>query len=247
MKTKLFNIIFIISFTGIFISCATMSQFSSGSGNKYKYIYKMVSPVENSNLLFQDDNIIVQFKFDEAAIQFQLQNISESNVTLDWNKASIGIDGRYFAVGHDSNLYGDTNCSNSIILPPLGYIRDVVIPRDNIYNDGNKWVELDLMPTTDHHSLPLEESIQKSIGQQITFILPMTFGLTPKDYRFNFQIDTVKRIAWKDYIPTKRVPAPPNPEHAVIALDNVTTAVIMVGVLGFSAYVLSVKKSPPSE
>ena len=132
-------------------------------------------------------------------------------------------------------------------MPPLGYLRDVVIPRDNIYNDGVKWVELDLLPTTDHRSLLLQESIQKSVGKRISLMLPIIFGSTTKNYRFDFQVDAVKRIAWKDYVPSKRVPAPLKPEHTVTALDNVTTAVIVVGVLGFSAYVLSIKKNPPTE
>jgi hypothetical protein len=132
-------------------------------------------------------------------------------------------------------------------MPPLGYIREIVIPRNNIYTDGDKWVEVDLLPTTDRRSLPLQESIKKNVGQRISFMLPLIFGPKAKNYKFDFQVDTVKRIAWKDYVPLKRVPAPPNPKHGMLALDNVTTAIIVVGVLGFSAYVLSMKKNPPSE
>ena len=132
-------------------------------------------------------------------------------------------------------------------MPPLGYLRDVVIPRDNIYNDGDKWVELDLLPTTDHRSLPMREAIKKNIGQKISLMLPILFGSTVNNYRFDFQVDTVKQIAWKDYTPLKRIPAPPKSVHAGSALNNVTTAVIIVGFLGFSAYVLSLKKNPPAE
>jgi hypothetical protein len=247
MMNRLFNIVIIISFTGLFMSCATTSQFSPGIGKKYHYVYKLISPAGNSNLLFQDDSIIIQFRFDEAAIQFQLQNISHSNITLDWRKASIGISGRYFAVRHARNFYGDTVLSGSIMIPPLGFIRDLAIPRDNIYNDGDKWVELDLLPTTDHRSLQLQESIKKNVGQRVSFLLPMMFGSVTKNYKFDFIVDTVMQIAWKDYMPLKRVPAPPSPKQGMLALDNVTTAIIVVGILGFSAYVLSMKKNPPSE
>jgi hypothetical protein len=247
MKNKLFNIVMIISFTGFFMSCATTSQFIPGSGNKYQYVFKLAYPVYNSNLLFHDDSIIIQFKFDDAAIQFQLQNISGSDIALDWSKVSIGIRGRYFAVRHATNFYGDTARAGSINMPPLGYLRDVVIPRDNIYFNGDKWVELDLLPTTDHRSLQLQESIKKSVGQQVSLILPMVFGSTAMNYEFDFQVDAVNRIAWKDYVPVKRNPAPPSPKRSILALDNVTTAIIVVGVLGFTAYILSVKKNPPSE
>jgi len=109
----------------------------------------------------------------------------------------MGINDRYFAVRHTSNLYGDTLRSSSIIMPPLGYIRDMVILRDNIYNDGDKWVELDLLPTTDHNSLQLQQSIQKSVGKQISLMFPMMFGQTTKNYRFDFQVDSVNELLGK--------------------------------------------------
>jgi hypothetical protein len=247
MKTKLTYIIVIVFSASLLMSCGTMSRFSPGKGNKYQYAYKLTYPVENQNLLFQDDSIIVQFKFDEAAIRFQLQNISESYLTIDWDKAAISIQGRYFGIRHSSNLYTDTARNNSTFLPPLGYIRDIAIPRDHIYNDGERWIEVDLLPTTDNNSTILWESINKSVGRQIGFLLPISFESKTKNYEFDFQVDSVKRISWKDYEPVQRIPAPQNTKHGIFGLDNVTTAVIVVGVLGFSAYVLSVKKNPPSE
>ncbi len=245
MKIKLFRLVLLISLAGFLMSCATTSQFTPGKGNKYQYSYKLVSPLENSDLLFQDDSIIIQFKFDEAAIRFQLQNISNSYLAIDWNKASMNIQSRYFAIRHVSNLYCDSSSGTSILLPPLGYLRDIAIPRDNIYNVGDRWVEVDLFPTTDGKSEKMQETINKSVGRQIGLLLPVMFGSMEKNYEFNFQVDSVKRIPWKDYKPFQRIPEPLNPKHQ--GVDNVTTAIIAVGILGFSAYVLSVKKNPPSE
>ncbi len=237
-----------LSCSGLILSCATTSQFTPGKGDKYEYSYKMTYPVENRNLLFQDDSIIIQFKFDEAAIRFQLQNISESHLTVDWDRTSMNLSGRYFSVRHSDNLYTDSlKVSSSIMLPPLGYFRDLVIPRDHIYYDGRKWVEEDLLPTVDENSQPLRESIRKSAGQRIGLLLSLRFNRTEKNYEFDFQVDTVRPIAWKDYVPGKRIPAPPVPKHGIPVLDQVTTAIIAVGMLGFSAYVLAVKKNPPSE
>ena len=247
MKTKFIRLVVLASLAGFLMSCATTSQFAPGKGNKYQYTYKLMYPVENSDLLFQDDSVIIQFKIDEAAIRFQLQNISESYLAIDWDKASMNIQGRYFAVRHVSNLYYDSSSSISILLPPLGYLRDIAIPRDNIYSNGDRWVETDLLPTTDHKSVELQESIKKSTGRRIGLLLPVTFGSKVKNYEFDFQVDSVRQIQWKDYDPLQRVPAPPNPMHSVLGLDNVTTAIIAVGILGFSAYVLSIKKNPPSE
>jgi hypothetical protein len=203
--------------------------------------------MKNANLLFLDDSVVIQFKVDEAAIQFQLQNVSESNVTLDWGRATISINGRYFAVRHAGNFYNDTIRSSSLVIPPLGYHHDAAIPRDNVLKEGSKWVELDLLPTTDHRSLPLRESIQNSTGQRLNLMIPIIFGSTAKNYKFDFQVESVKRIAWKDYIPCKREPAPPYSQQHATAVDNVTAAAIVVGVLGLSTYVLSMKKNPPTE
>ncbi len=245
MNSKKIQLAVLAVCAGFLSSCGSMSQFQPGAGNKYQYSYTLISPVESQRLIFRDDSIIVQFKFDDAAIQFQLQNISSSNCLLDWEKASIGIKGGYYGVRHASNFYSDTIRSHSIVLPPLGYVRDVVVPQNNIYYDGRKWVEVDLLPTTDHRSLPARDAIKKNVGQKISLLLPVTFGKAAKIYKFDFQVDAVKQIAWKDFIPIKRVPAPPKVNRA--AWDNVTAAVIVVGVLGFSAYALSIKKLPPSE
>ena len=247
MNTKLFRLVVFLSLSGLLMSCATTSQFIPGKGNKYQYAYKLVYPVKNSDLVFHDDSIIIQFKFDEAAIRFQLQNISDSYLAIDWNKASMNIQGRYFAIRHVSTLYGDSSNNTTVLLPPLGHLRDIVIPRDNIYFDGDHWVEVDLFPTTDGKSVKLQESIKKSAGRQIGLLLPMKFGSVEYNYDFDFQVASVKRIPWKNYKPFHRIPEPPKPYHHGIGLDNVTTAIIAVGVLGFSAYALSVKKTPPSE
>jgi hypothetical protein len=248
MKVKLNHIAIIVSFSGLLMSCATTSQFSPGKGSKYQYTFELVYPVENSDLIYQDDSLIIQFKCDEAAIRFQLQNISTSDITIDWDKAAMSINGRYFAVRHSDNLYVDSiGSSSSFLLPTLGYVRDIAIPRDNIYYDGQRWIELDLLPTTDYNSVALRESIKKSVGQRITLLLPFTFGSVKKNYEFDFETSSIRQIPWKDYVPTKRVPAPPIPKQGVHGLDQVTTAIIAVGVLGFSAYVLTAKKNPPSE
>ena len=247
MKLRFFHITVILSLAVILMSCATTSQFSPGKGNKYQYVYKLVNPVFSSSLLFQDDSIIVQFKFDEAAIRFQLQNTSNVNITINWDRAAISINNKYSPIRHAINLYGNTASSRSIIIPPFGYIREIAIPRDNVYNDGDRWVEVDLLPTIDRNSIELRKSIMKSVGQRVSLLLPITFDKTEKHYVFDFQVESVNRIPWKDYVPYNREPAPPNPKQSFFALDNVTTAIIVVGVLGFSAYVLSVKKNPPSE
>jgi hypothetical protein len=247
MKWTWISSFFAVVCAMILSSCASTSRFTPGSGNKYQYTYKLVYPIEASHLLFQDDSVIIQFKFDETAIRFQLQNISESQISIQWRKASIHINGRFQPVRHSTNLAGDSAQTESLALPPLGYIREIAVPQNNIQYDGDRLVETDLLPTIDHNSQELRESILKSKGQHVGLNLPILFGNVEKLYEFDFQVDSVKQLPWKDYAPVKNGQPTPTPKHSAYALDNVTTAIIVVGILGFSAYILSSKKNPPSE
>jgi hypothetical protein len=190
---------------------------------------------------------MVQFRFDEAAVRFQLQNLSRADLRIDWDRTSIGVGGQFVPVRHAATLYGDTGATTqSQIIPAYGFIRDVVIPRQSISLDGNRWVEQDLLPTTDNDSKTQREAILKSRGQTVSVVLPMTFGTVDKTYRFDFKVDTVRQIAWHDYRPLKRIPAPPSPRSAG-TIDQLTAAVLTVGVLGFTAFLLTAKKNPPTE
>lgn len=228
--------------------CSGARPMSAGKGTKYEYRYGMVQPTKNSDLLYQDDSLIVQFKFDDAAVRFQLQNLAQTDLRIDWGKMALGINNRFFAIRHSGTLYGDTAALTlSEALPSFGYLRDLVIPRTNVFFDGERWVEVDLFPTTDGNSAALRDSILRSPGQTVTLVFPVQFGGIEKRYQFDFEIASVNRIPWKDYQPVKRIPPPPNPKRSPAVLDQVTTAVIVVGVLGFTAYLISVKKNPPTE
>ena len=235
-------------FAIVLSSCASTGTYGSGKGNKYRYVFKMLAPIQNNNLLFQDESIIIQFKFDDAAVKFQLQNVTGGTCTIDWARATLGLNGRFFPVRHADNLYNDSmTTTTSIAIPSLGYIQDLVIPRDNISYGGGQWRETDLLPTTDEGSETTRKSILQSVGKSIAVLLPMRFGNTVRSYEFDFQVASVERIFWKDFTPVKRVPAPPERAPQNQSLDQVTTAILALGILGFAAYLITIKKNPPTE
>ncbi|HTP79986.1 MAG TPA: hypothetical protein VMM57_06235 [Bacteroidota bacterium] len=226
-------------------SCAGTGQFSPGRGNKYLYTYSLVGPVENKDLVYQDEAINIQFSFDDAALKFQMQNISASHIVIDWQKLSIGLDGRILAIRHSDNLYADTSAKLVFDIPSMGYVRDFVIPRSNIGFDGEKWVESDLFPTTDNNSDAVRRQIEGNVGKSVSLYLPLTVGGTSKDYEFDFEVASVQKIKWNDFQPPQRQ-APPR-EQPPQVLDQVTVAIIAVGFLGFTAFLLTLKKNPPTE
>lgn len=229
-------------------SCSS-SLGSGGRGSKYRYQFKMVAPSRSNEMLYQDDSLIIQFRFDDVAIKFQLQNLSESDLSIDWEKTSIGIEKRFYSVRHSSDFYGDTALRKvSVVIPPVGYIREVMIPREHVYFDGDKWVEVDLLPTMDKNSQALKQSILRSVGRSISVILPMRFGQAVKKYQFDFTVASVNLLAWASYVPEKRIPPPP-PRGTTHSLkpDYLTTGIIVAGIVGFSALILTRKKDPATE
>ncbi|MBM2845984.1 MAG: hypothetical protein HW407_1296 [Bacteroidetes bacterium] len=234
---------------GLFMLTSCSGSLGSGGlGNKYRYQYKMVTPAASEDLLFQDDNLIIQFRFDEAAIKLQLQNLSESDLTIEWEKATIGIENRFYSVRHSADFYGDTTLSKvSVLIPPVAYIKEVMIPREHVYFDGSKWVEVDLLPTTDKNTSVLKESILRSAGRSISVILPMRFGQTAKKYRFDFAVASVNLLAWASYVPVKRIPLPPRGTTHSWEPDYLTTGIIVAGIVGFSVLILTRKKDPATE
>ncbi len=227
--------------------CAAGAAYSPGQGTKYQYTYSMVAPSVSADLTHRDERIIIQFRPDDAALKFQVQNLSDQELSIDWSRASIGVEGRFSAVRHASSLYSDSGAAGSFLLPPMGYMRDLVMPYENIRFDGERWIESDLLPTTDNANEALRSMIRGSVGKQVSVILPFRFGSQEMTYEFAFRVSAVRPIAWRDVRPVQRVPAPPVTKRTSGTLDQVTLAVIALGVLGFVAFTLSLSKNPPSE
>ena len=222
---------------------------SGGRGSKYRYQFKMLAPAPSNEMLYEDDSLIIQFRFDEAAVRFQLQNLSGSDLSIDWEKTSIGVENRFYSVRHSSDFYGDTLLRNiSGIIPPVGYVRELMIPRHHVYFDGSRWVETEIFPTTDSNLPAMKEAIHRNVGKTVSVALPMKFGQSTKTYRFDFAVASVDQIEWALYRQPKRSPSrPTGTTRPFGSPDHLTTAIIAAGIVGFSALVLLRKKDPPVE
>ena len=209
----------------------------------------MVAPSRSSDLLFRDDHLIIQFRFDDPALRFQAQNLSVDTLWIDWGKAALDSRGSPTTVRHLSTFY-DSALTASVRppIPPLGVIRDVILPSCNVTFDGREWHLRDLLPTTDGHSVALRDSILNMTGATLNLTLPLTFGSRVRTYRFVFSIDSVRQIAWDDFrLPAWLPPQPPPRSLKPTAGDQITAAIITSGFLGFFAYMLTLKKTPVVE
>ncbi len=230
-----------------FVGCSGGRILGTGKGTKYVYTYTMTQPENSSAMLFQDDSLKIQFSFDASAVRFQLQNLSSSTLTIRWERVSMGVDNRFYPVRHSADFYSDTSRLNATVpIPPAGYMIETAIPAENVRFDGTNWLEQDLFATTDRGSVSAAKKIERNVGKEVVFMLSLQFGGRLTDYKFVFRVASVTPIAWRDYKPPRRNP-PVQPKQGLSIGDEITTAFISVGLLGFVAFMVSLKKDPIAE
>lgn len=229
--------------------CSAATRLQSTYGNKYRYSYSMVAPARSDSLLFRDGRLIIQFRFDDAAVGLQIQNISPSDLRVLWPRASLGIGGLFSDVRNSRDLYDTSSAAQrSPLIPPLGVSRDVLAPVNNVYVEGGRRRELDLIPTMDFNSPSRRGSIFAMVGTHVEIVLPMEFGGEEKTYRFTFAVDSVRSISWSEgRFPERSPRGQGTPRINPSTNDQLTAAILVVGFLGFSAYMLTAKKNPPTE
>lgn len=240
-------IAFIIYHATFLVACA--GAFGAGNGINYLYSYTLREASTTNDLVFRDNYIFVQFKLDESAIRFQLQNISETQISIDWEKASIGINNRVYPVRNSSTLYNtNPNVPASLNIPPLGYVRDMIIPRDNISFQKNTWVEKEFFPTNDRGSSYLKKLIPRYVKSQILLNLPIKVGEITTNYSFTFAVNKITPLAPNVLLPVKdRPPVPPASAKTVENSQSLLPILISGGVLVVAVYLLSQKKSTAGE
>ncbi len=235
----------------LFLSSCAILNGSGGRGNKYTYNYTLLAPIASSRLAFEDDSLMIQFRFDDGALQFRIANLSDVQMRIDWSETTIGVSGRYSSVRHSENIYHPEDINMlSRIVPPNGFTVDFVIPRENIQYVGNRWSERDLLLTTDFHSAQLQERIRGNVGSRVALLMPVLFGHEKRWYTFEFVVTSIRRIPWSAaQSPVRPVTVPPRDSEAggPTRLDTVYTAAAFTGMLGAAIYIMTLKKKAPSE
>ena len=233
----------------VLAGCTASSELQSTLGNKYRYSVSMVGPEKSKDMLYSDEQLIIQFRVDDPGIRFQAQNISPDTMRIDWAKATIGVHGSFSPIRTMSTFFDTTKMQPaSQVLPSLGVVRDVMLPRGNTYFDGAQWRIDDLLPTTDVNTHAMRNTITQLAGSMIEIRLPIECGSDVRPYVFSFSIDSVRQISWSDYRPASWIPAaPPVKGLRPTPKDNLTAVIIASGFLGFLRYMMTVKKVPVIE
>jgi hypothetical protein len=227
--------------------CAGAS--TAQKGVNYIYTYAMKEPVKSDQLIFRDNYIYIQFNIDQSAISFQMQNLSGASMSIVWEKVSIGVNKRTFSVRNTGNFYSlGQEFPSSVVIPPLGYIRETIIPRENIYMEKGEWVEKDLFLTNDRGYPKVKKAIASFVGSEVTLSIPVKVGEIVVDYPFTFSVSKISALPARLLPPVKeRPPVPKTPFIEAAMGSSVVPVVIAAGVLGVAIYLLSQKKTPAAD
>lgn len=233
----------------LLMGCTASSRLQSTLGNKYKYLVSMTGPERSKDMLFRDEQLMIQFRLDDPGIRFQAQNISPAEMRIDWPKATITVNGTSSPVRNLSTFYDSTKAQPaSQTIPPMGVIRQAVVPRGNSYFDGTQWRVDDLLPTTDANTRSMQNTITRMVGTTIELRLPIECGSGSRSYLFSFAVDSVMQIPWQEYRPASWIPPHPPVKGLRPAPEQQIAAVIIAGgFLGFLSYMMTMKKVPVVE
>lgn len=221
----------------------------SASNKHYVYRYELISPVASKELVYKDQYIFIQFKFDQSAVRFQMQNVSDAPISIQWKNSSISLNRRTYAVKNWSTLYSLSSVPPSaVVIPPLGYVRELIIARDRIVYEDKQWVEKEMFPTEDNGSQRRKKMIARFIGSRVVLTIPMMIGDAVKEYSFIFRVSDITPLP-DNTLPAKkeRPPVPKFPYQMGGASQSIVPMVITTGILGVVVYLLSQKKTPPGD
>lgn len=246
MSNKRFHLIALLMAGALFSGCSGLGHAVSG---RMWYTYELAAPVKSKDLIYRDDHLIVQFKLDESALRFQLQNVSEAPVAVDWEKASVSLNNRTYALRNSATWYAPPSAvPSSVTVPPLGYIRDMVIPRENIYQENGRWIERPFFPNDDLGSAKRRALIMRYRGSRVTLTLPVRIAEVVKEYTFTFRVSAIDPLPPNTLPPAKeRPPVPPVTGGEGSVTRAVIPMIITAGVLGVAVVLLSQKKTPAGD
>jgi len=171
-----------------------------GCAPQIGYNFKIVKPIENSQMAFSDKYISIAFALRETwykgvegmsqydnfeGVSFILRNKTNEMMTIDWNKISFkdytGSSGN--AIMHTGIKYKDcSSFKNPTIIPPRGKLNDIITPcyAVNFSRYNPRW---------EVHMLPSPRKLPNVI---FGFYMPIKIGDKEHNYEFDFRATTNK-------------------------------------------------------
>lgn len=143
----------------------------------------MTAPQPSDQLAYADNYISVLFKVGEEQIAFDLQNITDSGIKINWDELSLVYpDGSAKRVIHNGIILKDRDKPQAVtVIPPGSKISDILLPTDNI-----DWSDIYI----GWKYSPLFGGNDRLVwnDKEFSIYFPIEIKGEKKEYRFSFKI-----------------------------------------------------------
>ena len=176
--------------------------FGSCLGTKYNYSFKLLGDYAKSDKMFNDSKIQAFFIVGNKQLDFTLKNLTNEPMKINWDEASLIINGESKRVMHKGVKFIDRNSPQApTVIPGNSSIDELVLPTDNVFfNEGyysnyysspGSWKIVDLLPSWDKYKEETKKKIMNSKGSILKFFLPIEQNNQKMYYTFEFLIAEV--------------------------------------------------------
>lgn len=167
------------------------------------YDISIVDPVNANGLNYIDENIDITFQMRDTDIYFQLKNLTNKGIIIDWNKASYVDEGVAQKIFHTNIKYSEREKEQApTSVPPNSLVSETIVPVDNAYYmSGGRyysggWKEKPMFPT-----YPLtkkgKDQLQSKIGNTFSLYIPLEIKGEVIEYNFVFKINNINEPSKK--------------------------------------------------
>jgi hypothetical protein len=222
MKKTILNFVLLIFLMFTFSSCYTTKYFGVCKFNLNK-VENLTDETDNSiniksreSLFYKDSIISIQWTPKEKEIDFVLENLTNSVITIDWNNVVFyDLSGKSCRTMHSGVKYIDRNSAQpSSTIIPKSKLDDMILPTDNVYfkegtyssygSSPSSWESRELFSIESKDINLAQSSAEMFKNKDVKILMPITYKNKTINYVFNFNISdvTVSHRQEYDYMST---------------------------------------------
>lgn len=155
---------------------------------KYRYTFRMTGPAGASNFAYRDRDLTFSFRPGTDALHFQVENLKESPVWLDWDRSTF-LDPRSQSsvpLGHSTSRWDDRFAAQAPTqIPGFQRYGDYLFPRESLLDPAGSGEQLR------RRFLPEDEAAQQFVDRE--FGADLVFRIEEREvvYPFRFRVRSI--------------------------------------------------------
>ncbi len=152
-----------------------------------KYLFSLIKPKENKNLLYKDEFVDIKFFITTNELGFILKNETQLPMKINWDLVSyVDYNEESHRIIHSGVQYiNRNNIQTATVIPPMSKLTDSVFPVDYVEwsTIGKSWNKMSFFPG--------DISSKQLKGRNLKLFLPIDINGKVVNYQFVFKIDDV--------------------------------------------------------